>query len=36
MKQPETLWGPVLIFLGISAGAFVALIAILTWSHTLP
>lgn len=38
MKEIETtrFWGNFLILLGISGGAFVALIALMTWSRYLP
>jgi hypothetical protein len=36
MKERESFWVPVLIFLGVSGGGFVALIALLVWSRTLP
>lgn len=34
--DPQGLIGPALIFLGISGGAFVVLIALLVWNRNLP
>lgn len=36
IPDPGSLVGPLILFLGISGVAFVALIWLLVWSNTLP